>query len=116
MAKDKNQLRANGHINIPNVGAGSECITLTYTIRGLKSVKQLVGIAEQLDDLTSQEGIVNAEISDIGGESETIVGKYKIKACDNDKQAREIKKDCDKLLKKLGGQTTLDPPDEEEEK
>lgn len=116
MVKTKNQLRANGHINIPNVGASSECITLTYTIRGLKNIEHLEKLAKGLDKKHNGESSLGLIINNYKVlDSEEIIGKYKIRACDSEKEARTIKFDCDKYLKKQGGQTTLDPVEEDDE-
>ncbi len=115
MAKNKNQLRANGHINIPNVGSNSECIGLTYTIRGLKSISHLEKLATGLDKKHNGDSSLGVVVNNLNTVDEEIIGKYKIKACDSDSLARTIKDKCDKYLKKQGGQTTLDAPDEEDE-
>ena len=108
-------MRANGHINIPNVGSESECIGLTYTIRGAKSQKKILEIADKLDKLHNEESFVNLDVTHLGEEIQTIVGKYKVKACGSDKKARTIKGACDKFLKTIGGQTSLDPPEDSDE-
>ena len=116
VVKNRKQLRANGHINIPNVGSNSECIGLTYTIRGLKSISQLEKLGKGLDKKHDGESSLGLVINNLnGGEFEEIIGKYKIRACDSDEDARGIKDKCDKYLKKQGGQTTLDAPDEEDD-
>lgn len=109
-------LKANGHINIPNVNSTNECIGLTYTIRNVEDLKQIKNIQQRLDEVTKVESFVNFEVSKYGTDEEAIVMKYKVKACGSDKKARSLKATCDQLLQKLGGQTVLDPtPTTEEE-
>lgn len=101
-------LRGHGHINVSNVNSkNSECITLTYSIKHVGSLKNANELKDELDDLTGEDSNASVEITNLGDGEEQYDMKYKVKTCDNEARAREIKSDVDKHLKKKGGQTTL---------
>lgn len=101
-------LKGYGHINVANVNSEtSECITLTYAIKHVGSVSKANQLKKELDDISGEESIASVEITNLGDKDEDVDMKYKVKTCDSEKRAREIKKDLDLYLKKKGGQTTL---------
>jgi len=106
--KPKPKLRGHGHINVSNVNSpNSECITLTYSIKNVGSVTKASQLRKELDDITGEESKTQVEISNLGDQEETVDMKYKVKTCEHEARAREIKQDVDKFLMKKGGQTTL---------
>jgi len=112
MAKKKPQnkgVKGHGHINVSNVNSeNSQCITLTYSISGLKTLGAASKLVDELDDLHDEDTTTNLEIQDWGTEEEVLKLKYKTKTCQDEVAAHTVKKILDKHLKKKGGQTTLD--------
>jgi len=101
-------MKANGHINTSNLLGKSECITLTYSIKDVGNPTKAKTLKTELDKISGEESVVNLEMANISTEDEQTDMKYKIKLCDSDKIARDIKLKLDKYLTKKGGQTTLD--------
>ena len=110
-------IKAMGTISTSNVNnPNSECITLTYTIQGLKNMKAIGILTGELDGLIGgEESHVDVEIKNLGEEYISYKMKYKVKTCDSEERAHDIKADLDKFLKKKGGQTTLDVAPKEDD-
>lgn len=103
------ELKSMGTISTSNVNnPNSECITLTYTITGLEKLAALARLGVELDELHNEQSTIDVEIKDYGGGDFALKMKYKIKTCQDEKLAHNIKANLDKFLKRRGGQTTLD--------
>lgn len=110
--KEKKQktktIRGYGHVNISNLNSEtSECITLTYAIAHLGTISNATKLKAELDDLHDETAEASLEISKFGDGDSDVSMKYKIKTCESEMLARELKKTIDLHLKKKGGQTTL---------
>ncbi len=97
-----------GHINISNVDGRSECITLTYSLRNINNITAAKKIITELDKLHKESATTDVIISDFETDEEKFNLKYKIKACEGESYARDIKSKLDAYVAKKGGQTTLD--------
>lgn len=101
-------LKGKGRIAIPNVNSVNECIQLNYTLTGLKDINHVKAIRTRLDNEHKTPSVVSISITKFEAEGEAITMNYKVMACGSDKKARTIKETLDQLIKKLGGQTSLD--------
>ncbi len=102
-------IKAMGTISTSNVNnPNSECITLTYTISGVEDLEGVTKLQKQLDKCHNEDSRVDLEIKAFGEEMQGLKMKYKVKTCDSEETAHNIKADLDAFLKKKGGQTTLD--------
>lgn len=109
MANKSKTLRGNGNINVSNVNSkNSECVTLTYTMRNIRSERQLVEIKNTIYNAIDDPITFDRETKNWDEDNEELILKVKIKACDNEKKAHGFKKILDGIVQIKGGQTTLD--------
>ena len=104
----KTKMKGFGHINTSNVDSRSECITLTYSLKDVGTIDDAKNTIKKLDKLHHNNATCDISIADFGTKDEMLNIKYKIKACEGEGLARDIKSAIDLYLAKHGGQTTLD--------
>lgn len=106
--KTKN-IRGHGHLVTSNVNSeNSQCITLTYSVSRIKSMKDVLPIERELSDLVDEDIGFDLEVKGHNSEEQEIKIKAKIKTCDDEDKGHLISEIFDKHIKKKGGQTTLD--------
>ena len=105
--KTKN-LSGHGNLTTSNVNSKSECITLTYSVKNIKTQKDISSLEAEFRELVEEDVNFDLEIKNHTSSEPEIVLKAKVKTCDNEERGHEVKEIFDKFLKKKGGQTTLD--------
>lgn len=107
-AKDT-KIKGHGNLTVSNVNSpNSECRTLTYTIFNIKKLEDVPAILKKCARAHDEEQSVDLQISGFGEKDPKITAKLKIKSCDDEELAHEVKKKLDACIRKIGGQTTLD--------
>lgn len=111
-------LMGHGHINVSNVNsAKSECITFTYSTKNIPSLEDAKKLKKAYDDISGEsESGYEILIENAESKEQKISSKYKIKLCESEQDARDIKKELDGYVKRKGGQTTLTEDFTESEK